>query len=477
VSKILFKLYLIPLVLAFHGCSGTILVTSAPPGATVFRSYLKSSTAKVAPDINSMGTTPCSYPSKYIIEGAKVRWPDGVESPWQFDQGSRYYGKSRKFHFIKPPEEKVTIVTPESSPEKAFVRNPKWVDVQLDSKSPEIIIIEPSLVRGIKRVNRNKSVLIRGIANDDSGINEVLVNGKEAGLDRKGCFSSKVLLAVGDNKIIVRATDTKGNVREETFTIIREEVPLPIKAKSKPTIFDKERYYALLIGCNDYLNESIVDLDYPCLDVKAIAEVLTKRYSFNPDQVVLLLNPTRKVIISEFERLGKTITEHDNLLIFYAGHGFWDEHFKQGYWLPIDASKENRSEWISNGTVRDFIRGIRSRHTLLIADACFSGAIFKSRKAFTKSQRAFQELHKLPSRKAIASSTHSMEVPDRSVFVEYLIKRLKENTDTYFSSEQLFANLRQVVIVNSPTNQVPQYGEIREAGDEGGDFVFVLRKQ
>jgi len=35
--------------------------------------------------------------------------------------------------------------------------------------------------------------------------------------------------------------------------------------------------------------------------------------------------------------------------------------------------------------------------------------------------------------------------------------------------------MRQAVINNSPNGQVPQFGEIRETGDEGGDFVFVKR--
>jgi hypothetical protein len=64
------------------------------------------------------------------------------------------------------------------------------------------------------------------------------------------------------------------------------------------------------------------------------------------------------------------------------------------------------------------------------------------------------------------------EVPDRSVFVDFFLKRLKQNQEPYLSSEQLFASLRQAVISNSSNNQIPQFGEIRETGDEGGDFVF-----
>jgi hypothetical protein len=65
--------------------------------------------------------------------------------------------------------------------------------------------------------------------------------------------------------------------------------------------------------------------------------------------------------------------------------------------------------------------------------------------------------------------------PDKSVFMQYLIKRLNENTDKFLPSEQLFASFKAAVINNSPNGQVPQFGEIREAGDEGGDFIFIKK--
>ena len=80
----------------------------------------------------------------------------------------------------------------------------------------------------------------------------------------------------------------------------------------------------------------------------------------------------------------------------------------------------------------------------------------------------------MPSRKAMTSGTLK-EVPDRSIFVEYLTKRLEANTEKYLTSEQLFTSFRTAVINNSPVNQIPQYGEIRQSGDEGGDFIFIQR--
>jgi len=209
--------------------------------------------------------------------------------------------------------------------------------------------------------------------------------------------------------------------------------------------------------------------------MKVLKDTLVNSYYFSESNVIILSNPQRKTIIGQFDALSKKLNDKSNLLVFFAGHGYWDERFRQGYWLPCDASRNNRAEWISNGTVRDYIRGIKTKHTLLIADACFSGGIFKSRTAFDNSSKAIQELYRLPSRKAIMSGTLN-EVPDRSVFMKYLIKRLQQNTVKYLPSEELFSSFRQAVINNSPIDQVPQFGEIREADDEGGDFIFIRRE-
>jgi hypothetical protein len=93
----------------------------------------------------------------------------------------------------------------------------------------------------------------------------------------------------------------------------------------------------------------------------------------------------------------------DNLLIFYAGHGFWDDKGKVGYWFPSDASRNNTVNWFRNSTLRDFIGSIQTRHTILIADSCFSGAIFKTRIAFSDAPQGIEKLYELPSRKAMTS--------------------------------------------------------------------------
>lgn len=254
----------------------------------------------------------------------------------------------------------------------------------------------------------------------------------------------------------------------------------PVAASGGPsTLSSPGRFYGLIIAVQEYIDDSVKDLDYPIQDAQNIINVLTNYYTFDPQNIVFLKNPTKAQITDELDKLVEKVTPNDNLLIFYAGHGYWDEQFNQGFWLPADTKKNSRGSWLSNGILRDYITGIRSKHTLLISDACFSGGIFKTRDAFGGSadrpDRATEELYKYPSRKAMTSGAMK-EVPDKSEFVKYFIKRLQENPDNYLPAQRLFSSLREPVINNSPNSQVPQFGVIRETGDEDGEFIFIRRK-
>jgi WD40 repeat protein len=232
------------------------------------------------------------------------------------------------------------------------------------------------------------------------------------------------------------------------------------------------KYYALIIGINEYEDPDIIDLDAPVRDAQNLFDLLTTSYTFNREDILFLKNPKNHQIIEALDQLEKVVTPNDNLLIFYAGHGKWDSKSSRGYWLPSDAMLSSTVNWFRNSTLTEYIASIRSKHTLLIADACFAGSIFKTRSA-EKPTRAIGRLYEKPSRKAMTSGTLE-EVPDVSVFLKYLSKNLSENQEDYLPSEQLFFGLKSAVLNNS--NNIPQFGEVKDAGDEGGDFIFIKRK-
>ena len=276
-----------------------------------------------------------------------------------------------------------------------------------------------------------------------------------------------------DNKAYLTDKGRNGTNTDETKEDNRQQQPRN-QGTTTGTKLVTGDYYALIMGVNDYQDQTITDLDNPLRDARQLYNVLNTYYTFEKENMILLENPTRAEIIETMDELGVKVTPDDNLLVFYAGHGHWDKEKELGYWLPSDSRSFSSANWLRNSTLQDYIATIPSRHTLLIADACFSGGIFKTRKAFANAPMSVSKLHELSSRKAMTSGT-LMEVPDQSVFMEYLIKRLTDNTDKFISSEQLFASFREAVLNNSPN--VPQFGTIQNAGDEGGDFIFIRKEE
>jgi len=349
------------------------------------------------------------------------------------------------------------------------------VNAPLDKSPPKITIIKPYLKEGVTFVENKKIVLIEGKAIDESGIFEVTLNGKEANISDDGNFWIQLKLKVGNNPIFVKAIDINENISVKKFILVRSylEPASQVVIHSDKSIIEG-KYYALIIGVQDYYYSDIHDLVYPLEDAKKVFDVLVRYYTFNNCNVTLLNNPTNTEVSQALMELSRKLGKEDNLFIYYAGHGYWDEKFRQGYWLPSDASWNDRSKWISNSTIRDYIRGIKTQHTLLVSDACFSGVIFKTRKAFIKSDISIQKVYSMPSRKAITSGAFKT-VPDKSVFVKYFLKRLTDNQSKYLYSEKLYINMRDAVINNSPNNQTPLFGVIGQTGDEGGDFIFIHR--
>jgi hypothetical protein len=338
---------------------------------------------------------------------------------------------------------------------------------------PDLLITSPSSIqqnksRGVAKV-QGTSITIKGKVTDKNGLKMLLINNFGVQVGPDGSFSQTVVLNKGDNVLNFKVTDQINNTFEQSYTVNSDgtdnTVPTP-----EPAVASK--YVALLIGINEYEDPEIVDLDRPVADAKSLAEILVNDYTFESENVQLLENPTRADIIDALDNLRKTMTPNDNLLLFYAGHGLWEEEGEIGYWIPSDGTRRSTAGYFRNSTLTDMIGAIKSKHTLLLADACFSGAIFKSRRAFFDADVAVNKLYELPSRKAMTSGTLT-EVPDRSAFLEYMTKRLKGNSEKYLSAAKLFSSIREVVINNSDV--IPQYGTIQKVGDEGGEFIFIRR--
>lgn len=358
-----------------------------------------------------------------------------------------------------------------------------------DTKPPRITITSPQVKRGIRITAKEESLTVKGYAEDESGVAWITVNDQKAALDEKGNFAAEILLKVGENEINVEAMDIYKNHASRRFTIARhaekmEEAP---KAKVRPApaptptpamaIRSEGRNYALIIGINRYKNFD--RLQTAVNDATGVAEILKSDYGFQT-KVILDEKATRQNIMKELNTLKGKLNPEDQLLIYYAGHGYLDKDTETSYWLPVDAERSDPTNWIEAKSVSDQLKRTRATQVLVVADSCYAGTISRSIDpdlAGRGSRESYlQKLKSKPSRVLIASGGNE-PVDDsggrgHSVFADVFIRSLKNPIDQQFTAEELV--IRQIKeSVAGRAEQTPEYRVIRNSGHDGGDFVFV----
>jgi uncharacterized caspase-like protein len=248
--------------------------------------------------------------------------------------------------------------------------------------------------------------------------------------------------------------------------------PVAPVAVSSPSDVDFGRYHALVIGNQRY--QGIKSLATPEADARALAELLRADYGFA--DVRLLLNATRADMLRALDVSARRIGERDNLLIYYAGHGYLDRGSERGYWLPVDAEADSRVHWLSNADITDTLKATRAKHVLVVADSCYSGALVRAVDVVPVPDADLRRLALARSRTVMTSGGLEPVIDSgggrHSVFAKAFLDGLRSN-DGVMDATKLFAGLRRKVLLNA--EQTPQYADIRFAGHDGGDFLFVRR--
>ena len=232
------------------------------------------------------------------------------------------------------------------------------------------------------------------------------------------------------------------------------------------------QYHALVIGNNAYRN--VTALKTPVDDARAISAVLRDLYGFT---VTLLEDATRADILKTLTTYRKILKEDDNLLIYYAGHGWLDEDGGTGYWLPVDAEREDPTNWVGNASITTAVRGVHAKHVMVVADSCYAGALTRDIKVGARTPNHLARLVEKKARTVLTSGGLEPVLDsgggNHSVFAKAFLDVLRENQGVIDGSA-FFSKLRRPVMVNS--DQTPEYGDIRKAGHDGGDFLFVRTK-
>jgi hypothetical protein len=238
------------------------------------------------------------------------------------------------------------------------------------------------------------------------------------------------------------------------------------------------RYHALVVGNDDYT--SLPKLRTAAADAREVDRVLRESYGF---QTKLLLNATRAQIMAALSAYRRELDADASLLIYYAGHGYRDDEADKAYWLPVDATREDVSNWIIADQITTGIRVVPARHVLVVSDSCYSGTLTRGTNVSpTRPSEREQFLQKMAAGRSrtLMASGGDEPVADgggsgHSVFAAALLRGLREMDRPRFTASELFASY-VVEPVAGRADQTPVYNPLRNSGHESGDFVFTRIK-
>ena len=306
------------------------------------------------------------YSSKGSIQNVNFR--KGL-SLYPFEQFDIKYNRPEKvmsqLPFIK--EQELLLF------ETAFKKRMKWLGIKeenLEKSSEDAPTIK--ITSEIIRSTETKYYPLKFIATDSSDDIKsvtVLINGcnyTTLNYD-KNIISDSVLIELshGKNLIQIFATNSSG------IHSYREGFYIEQTTQYKPNL------YVLSIGSGKF-NQMAFDLKYAEKDAKDIANFCKKNRMFNKVFTTTITNEEVKktTVMNAIENL-KTISIHDHVIVFFAGHGVLDN--KLNYYLSTsDIDFDSPSvNGISYEEIINQIEKIPSRSKVFFIDACHSGELDK----------------------------------------------------------------------------------------------------
>jgi uncharacterized protein len=243
------------------------------------------------------------------------------------------------------------------------------------------------------------------------------------------------------------------------------------------------KYYALIIANQHY--EFLDSLQTPLADATRAKKILEEKYGFT---VSLLQDGNNTTVMKAINDLDNQLTENDNLLIFYAGHGSRMQAggIEAGYWLPANATAPpDDTFWVSNEFVTRHLAHTKAKRVLVVADSCYAGLLSSEPGyLFMGDKQKYTNdyiRYKMPKKsRLLLSSGGDMPVLDNageghSIFARAFLDAL-DNAQGIISGPELYLTIKEQVSAKAKALnfvQLPEFKVIKGTGHEVGDFFFI----
>jgi hypothetical protein len=298
----------------------------------------------------------------------------------------------------------------------------------------------------------------------------------EAGQELKFAVEKTLTLMEGENLLEVVAENMDG---QKTISYRKVHVGgTSLADASKLNRTD----YALIFATDQYENWS--DLVNPVFDSKTIAEELKKTYGYKVDVVE---NASQSEVLKKLrEYAEKKYQPLDQLFIFFAGHGTYDQTFGEGFVVTRESqtNDEAKTTYLSHNRLRSIVNNVPCDHIFLAMDVCFGGtfdaALASSRGAGAEEVYKEQGQAEFITRKLTYKTRRFLTsggktyvsdgIPGKhSPFAKNFLEALRSRggRDGILTLPELYTYVERLKIQ-------PRFGEFGD-NSPGSDFIFVIK--
>ncbi len=255
-------------------------------------------------------------------------------------------------------------------------------------------------------------------------------------------INQKVKFMNGDNDIRIVAINASGGKVSSSRNVLvgKDQLADAVDANRKD--------YALIFATNNYENWD--DLVNPVNDGQTIESILKEKYGF---QTEVVLNASLEEVTAKlYDYNTKTFNPQDQLFVFFAGHGYYDDVLGEGYLVASNSQKNDKGKtsYLAHSILRQRLENIKCEHIFLTMDVCFGGTF-----------------------DPVLAKARAGEAMDEATDTQYLVRKLSKRTRKYLTSGS-----KQYVPDGAPGRHSPFASKfiqaLREVGGGSGRILTLL---
>jgi tetratricopeptide (TPR) repeat protein len=310
-------------------------------------------------------------------------------------------------------------------------------------------------------------VFIQGTIKDASLIESIIIDGVTASfnpLNLNPQFSTQIKIAE-KNKMAITVKDIYGNENTQVYSLNRTAATAGLDNPMGNT-------WVVFIENSKYL--SFPSLEGPAKDVTSMKVALA---NYKVTNIIHKKDLTKAQMEKFFSIELRDYVKNNNinsLMIWYAGHGKYVS--PTGYWVPSDGKTDDEFSYFGINNLKAAMQSYSDKliHTLVITDACESGATFLMAMRGGDDEKRCDnfELTKAKSSQVFTSAGYEL-ASDNSQFTKTFSAALNNNVDPCLPIEKIVKKVNTAV--TAAGNQSPKFGKIKDLVDEGGTFFFIKK--